>query len=180
MLPFYRGSGGTERLRNLPKAPQLVSGKARLKWDPERMSSTLPSHPSYHSLPHHIPSGLGVGQTCPLFFPLISSMSSSQTVVPGPAASVSPGNLLEMHALMTHPRETKPETREEGSTTWFVFFFFFLMNLLLWTILKFFVEFVTVFLLFYILVFWPRGMCNLSSPTKDQTDLHPLHWKAKS
>ena len=41
--------------------------------------------------------------------------------------------------------------------------FFFLM----WTIFKVFIEFVTILLLFYVLVFWPRGMWALSSPTRD-------------
>ena len=29
---------------------------------------------------------------------------------------------------------------------------------------KVFIEFVTILLLFYVLVFWPQGMWNLSSP----------------
>ena len=37
------------------------------------------------------------------------------------------------------------------------FFSFFLM----WTILKLFIELVTILLLFCVLVFWPRGMWNL-------------------
>ena len=46
------------------------------------------------------------------------------------------------------------------------FFFFFLM----WTIfLKVFIEFVTTLLLFYVLVFWPQGMWDLSSQTRDRT-----------
>ena len=35
----------------------------------------------------------------------------------------------------------------------------------MWTILKVFIEFLAVLLLvFYVLVFWPRGMWDLSSP----------------
>ena len=34
---------------------------------------------------------------------------------------------------------------------------------------KGFIEFVRILLLFYVLVFWPRGMWDLSSPTKDRT-----------
>ena len=37
----------------------------------------------------------------------------------------------------------------------------FLLFIFIWTILKIFVEFVTVLLLFYVLVFWPGGMCDL-------------------
>ena len=31
----------------------------------------------------------------------------------------------------------------------------------MWTILKLFIELVTILLLFYVLVFWPQGMWNL-------------------
>ena len=41
----------------------------------------------------------------------------------------------------------------------------FLKDFLMWAILKVFTEFVTVLLLFYVLVSWPRGMWNLSFPT---------------
>ena len=55
---------------------------------------------------------------------------------------------------------------------------FFLKDFfLMWTIFKGFIEFVTILLLFYVLVFWPRGTWDLSSPTRDQT-LTPLCWKA--
>ena len=39
----------------------------------------------------------------------------------------------------------------------------------MWTIFKVFIEFVTLLLLFYVLVFWPRGIWDLSSPTRDRT-----------
>ena len=39
----------------------------------------------------------------------------------------------------------------------------------MWTILKTFIEFVTILLLFYVLVFWPGSMGDLSSPARDQT-----------
>ena len=46
----------------------------------------------------------------------------------------------------------------------------------MWTFfLKVFIVFVTILLLFYVLVFWPPGMWDLSSPTRG-----PLHWKADS
>ena len=32
----------------------------------------------------------------------------------------------------------------------------------MWAILKVFIEFVTILLRYYVLVFWPRGMCDLS------------------
>ena len=44
---------------------------------------------------------------------------------------------------------------------------------------KAFVEFVTILFLFYVLVFWPQGIWELSSPTRDPTHT-PQHWKVKS
>ena len=55
----------------------------------------------------------------------------------------------------------------------------------MWTIFKVFIECVTILLLFYILVFWPRGMWYLCYPTRDGT-LTPCigrqslnHWNAR-
>ena len=45
------------------------------------------------------------------------------------------------------------------------YYYFFLM----WTIFKVFIEFVTILLLFYALFFWPWGMWDPSSPTRDWT-----------
>lgn len=50
-------------------------------------------------------------------------------------------------------------------STCFLRFWFFLI----WTIFQDFIEFVTIFLLLYVLVFWPRGTWHLSFPTRDQT-----------
>ena len=52
------------------------------------------------------------------------------------------------------------------------YFILFLKIFLMWTIFKVFIEFVTVLLLFYVLVFWPQGMWDLSSPTRDWTLTH--------
>lgn len=49
--------------------------------------------------------------------------------------------------------------------TFFLFFFFFLT----WSILKAFIEFMTILLPFYILFFWSRSMWNFSSLARDQT-----------
>ena len=46
-----------------------------------------------------------------------------------------------------------------------VFKIFFLM----WIIFKVSIEFVATLLLLYVLVFWPWGMWDLSSPTRDRT-----------
>ena len=48
-------------------------------------------------------------------------------------------------------------------------------KIMMWTIFKIFIEFVTMLFLFSILHFGPQGMCNLSFPTR-----HPLHWKMNS
>ena len=37
----------------------------------------------------------------------------------------------------------------------------------MWSILKVFIEFVTILLLFYLLVFWLQGMWDLSTLTRD-------------
>ena len=61
----------------------------------------------------------------------------------------------------------------------------FLRFFLMWTIFKVFIEFVTILLLFYVLVFWPQGMWDLSSPTGDRTRTtcigrqSPNHWTAR-
>lgn len=38
----------------------------------------------------------------------------SQRVVPGLAATASPGNQLEMQLIGPHPRRTEPQTRDEA------------------------------------------------------------------
>ena len=55
----------------------------------------------------------------------------------------------------------------------------------MWTILKVFIEFVTTLLLFYVLVFWPPGMWDLISPTRNWTLITCVgrwslsHWTAR-
>ena len=67
----------------------------------------------------------------------------------------------------------------------FNFFKFFQSYFLMWTIFKVFIEFITILLLFYVLVFWPRGMWDLSSPTRDRTRIpcivkwSPNHWTTR-
>ena len=63
----------------------------------------------------------------------------------------------------------------------FLRLFFFLM----WTIFKVFIAFITILLLFYVLIFWLRGMWDLNPPTRDRTRTHcigrrsPNHWTAR-
>ena len=40
---------------------------------------------------------------------------------------------------------------------------------LIWTIFKVFVELITILLLLYVSVFWPRGRWDLKSPIRDRT-----------
>ena len=47
----------------------------------------------------------------------------------------------------------------------FIFLIFFLM----WTIFKVFIEFITMLLLSYLLMFWPEDMWGLNSQIRDQT-----------
>ena len=53
----------------------------------------------------------------------------------------------------------------------YLFLRFFLRRpfFLMWTIFKFFIKFVTILLLFYLLVFWPQDMWDVSPLTRDQT-----------
>ena len=55
----------------------------------------------------------------------------------------------------------------------------------MWTIFKACIEFVTILLLFYVLVFWPGGMSVLSSLTRDRTHIPCIgrqslnHWTTR-
>ena len=62
-------------------------------------------------------------------------------------------------------KESEEDKGWKEDAVFFLEFFFFLM----WTIFKVFIEFVTILLLFYVLVFWPQGMWDLSSPARDRT-----------
>ena len=46
----------------------------------------------------------------------------------------------------------------------------------MWTVFK---VFISMLLLFYVLVFWPQGIWDLS-PLTMESNPHTLHWKAKS
>ena len=56
---------------------------------------------------------------------------------------------------------------------------------LMWDIFKVFIEFFTILLLLYVLVFWPWGMWDLSAPTSDQIHTAYIgrqslnHWTAR-
>ena len=50
----------------------------------------------------------------------------------------------------------------------------------MWTIFKLLIEFVTILLLFHVLVCWPWGIWDPSSWATDQTWTPSLHWKVKS
>ena len=53
------------------------------------------------------------------------------------------------------PRIKAQEERQEILHLRFSFFFFKIFFFLMWTIFKVFIEFVTILLLFNVLVFWP-------------------------
>ena len=58
-----------------------------------------------------------------------------------------------------------------------IFFFCFVLCGPFW---KSLLNFVTILLLFYVLLFGPEACGNLSYPTRDRTSIsNPLHWKAK-
>ena len=59
------------------------------------------------------------------------------------------------------------------------------LSFVCWFVFRVFFEFVVILLLFYVLVFWPRGMWDLSSLTRDQTRTpcigkqSPNHWTTR-
>ena len=57
--------------------------------------------------------------------------------------------------------------------------FYFLKIFLIWTIFKIFIEFVTLLLLFYVLVFWPQPTWDSLLP-KQGSNPDPEHWKVMS
>ena len=65
------------------------------------------------------------------------------------------------------------------------FFLRYLKIFLMWTIFKVFIEFTTIFFLFYVLVSWLQGMWELRSLTKDQACTPCIgrwtfiHWTAR-
>ena len=93
-----------------------------------------------------------------LWFVVISLLSLS-TYLPFALEMVMQHNIYWVHFSAIH---------------WFLLWFriYFLIYIycflkdffLMWTIFKVFIEFVTILLLFYVLVFWPWGMWDLSSP----------------
>ena len=58
----------------------------------------------------------------------------------------------------------------------FFLHFAFFEDLFMWTIFKVFFKFVTILLLFYVLVFWPQGTWDISSQTGIETA--SLQWKS--
>ena len=55
----------------------------------------------------------------------------------------------------------------EGSLSWLFFLNILLFFFLVWSIFNVFIVFVAILLLFYVLVFWPQGMWDLSFPTRN-------------
>ena len=61
-----------------------------------------------------------------------------------------------------------PEESRIIFSTWrCLILFFFFLDFLMWIMFKVFTEFFTILLLFYVLVFWPRGIGDRCSPTRD-------------
>ena len=52
--------------------------------------------------------------------------------------------------------------------------FFKIFTFLMWTTFKVFIEFLTILHLLHVLVFWPQGLWDLSSPIRDQTHIPSL------
>ena len=71
---------------------------------------------------------------------------------------------------MRHPFLRKGEIRKHGKevVTHWQFIYFFKDFFLMWTIFKVFIDFVTILLLFCILVLWLQGMWNLICLIRDR------------
>ena len=63
----------------------------------------------------------------------------------------------------------QPEQLRVPHTAWSTLCPFLKKTFLMWNIFKAFTEFVTILLLFSVLVLWPKGMWDLSFPTRDGT-----------
>ena len=59
----------------------------------------------------------------------------------------------------------------EKSCRWYALLIFFWILFWCGPFFKIFIEFVTIFLLFYVLDFWPLGIWDLSSPSRNQTHI---------
>ena len=98
-----------------------------------------------------------VGQPSPLSGPRTLSSPAKETLCPLAATS---------YFSLPHPQQPP-------------ICFSFSKDFLMWTILKVFIQFVTLLLRFSILVFWPLGRWGLRSPTRVLTCI-PLHYKVKT
>ena len=105
-------------------------------------------------------------------------VSISATIIPR-WWTQSPPTPSHMHSGI-HWRQSGNVHMDFGRKSQYTFSFFFKIYIycLMWIILKVFIEFVTILLWFYALVFGLQGMWDPSSPTTEQT--HTLHWKVKS
>ena len=80
-------------------------------------------------------------------------------------------------------KKKKSLPRLSPTTILYLFFFILFFKIFFfhtWATFKVFIEFVAVFFLFHVLVFWLRGMWHLSSSPDQGLNLHSLHWKTKS
>ena len=72
-----------------------------------------------------------------------------------------------------------PHSHTPNETLVILFYFFFLKKIFfwMWIIFKVFIEFFTILLLFYVVVFCLGGMWDLQLLNKE-LKVHPLHWKS--
>ena len=97
---------------------------------------------------------------CPLFKRSKSSHGWASSTFPK-----SPSPLKETAGLL----EYNLSGQAPGPQGLHLFIYLKIFFLMWKTSFKFFIEFVTILLLFHVLVFWPQGIWDLSFPTRDRT-----------
>ena len=79
---------------------------------------------------------------------------------------------MDLEGIMLNETSDREGQILQGVTYMWNFLLYFLM----WTIFKVFIEFITIYLLFYVLVFWLRGLWDLCSLTRDETHALCTGW----
>ena len=79
---------------------------------------------------------------------------------------------MDLEGIMLNETSDREGQILQGVTYMWNFLLYFLM----WTIFKVFIEFITIYLLCYGLVFWLRGLWDLCSLTRDETHALCTGW----
>ena len=106
---------------------------------------------------------LGMSFPCHVLMGPFSVLSNFPSIVPSSRVEEGPATQTVLRSMLVHRKTDVDKVQRHALIPFFKRFF------LMWTIFKVFIEFAAILLLFYVLVFWPQGMWNLSFPTRDGT-----------